>query len=133
MGGEVTDPIAAFILARVADEERDARAATDGPWHTKPDADEHLLVVGDGVGIVVGRDGDSVTEDGDARHIARQDPPSTLSRCTALRPLVELCDTEHDPTGPPVPMDCIGQAEVLRHLAAIWRDHEDYDPSWAVA
>lgn len=89
-----------------------------------------------------------------ARHIARQDPAATLARVEALRALVADIEAERHVVieddcwytcavatdardggstcreDPPETCDCGRDWRVarrLRHVAAIWRDHEDYD------
>lgn len=105
--------IAAFVHARLDEIEKAARAATLGPWvasgrwvwsTVRPDA-------------VFGVDGDPA----DAAYIARRDPARVLAEVEALRRIVDEFAGEGNRTA----------VFVLRVLAAIWRDHPDYDPAWA--
>lgn len=150
--------IAEFIAARLANEERDARAATaqhsTGGWSISG------LEVWDNSAAV--RIADTGAWLPPAEHIVRQDPAATLARVEALRALVGLhapvdatwvtldagsdpflcpvanIDTEwphrflDQPAGP-MCLTCDGGTPpcvTLRHVAAIWRDHEDYDERW---
>jgi hypothetical protein len=99
-----------FLLARIAEDDEAARAATPGPWewdrtprgywgHQPPD----LVTVAkeppysDGsvepLGVVVssyGYDADGLNvSDEDAEHIARHDPARVLAECDAKRRIVE--------------------------------------------
>jgi Family of unknown function (DUF6221) len=104
----VTD-VAAFLLARIADDEAAARAATPGPWHGGDDQ---------GRGVVNADQPDPSLNEfpdwqarsicnesafGDIRpenavHIARHDPARVLADCAAKRAIVErhiLCEEEN--------------------------------------
>jgi hypothetical protein len=77
------DPIAAFVTARLAEEDADARAATARePW-LMTWTDDDLPAV--------------IAETDAGPHIARQSPAATLARVEALRALVD----NHGPTSPP--------------------------------
>lgn len=100
----MADEWAAFVLARVAEEEADARAAmeagrqgTDGRWHY---SQTRGILGGYGDDLIVSEvyDGFMVVADRSAvpmdsrigTHVARQDPAATLARVEALRALVAL-------------------------------------------
>lgn len=114
------DPLVAFVRARLDEEERDARATIGEPWL---DVDWAEI------------DDEPVT------HIRRQDPAATLARVEALRGLVEA----HCPEGAEYPSGpwcerCWGMqsdahegwpCDVIKGVAAIWRDHPDYQQDWA--
>lgn len=146
--------VADFLLARLAEDEAMARAATwppDGGYDSGL-APEWLL---DDAGDL--RDANLVAitaDDGGGagglmfsvagNHIARHDPARVLRQVEAMRRVVE----EHRPTRRQV-IDGDGMETVesyflcdsdmdmwpcdtLRALAAIWSDHADYDPDWRI-
>lgn len=116
-----------FLLARVAEDEADARLAVrchepGEPW---------------------GWD----TVPGDGLHIARWDPARVLAECEAKRRIVELhtvdgtvrlrstdekvyvcrtCSLEDEPPSGPMEWPC----DTLRALAAVYADHPDYRDEW---
>lgn len=135
--------IAAFLEARIGEEEEIARAATPGPWSWP--ADELTSPAGT-VLASVHYGGVAVAEE-DAAHIVRQGPAVTLARCAAMRMLVALhrpvtidwVDLDGDDrTG----VDCdecdnggvIGSwpCQTIRHLAAFYRLRADgsQHPEW---
>lgn len=99
--------IAEFLLARIAEDEAVARAATPGPWEWEPETEGcgSIGAVGD-VGIHV--------SDEDAEHIARWDPARVLAECDAKRRIVNEC----------------GWVTVMQLLALPYTDHPAYDESW---
>ena len=140
------DPLVAFVLARIGEDEEMARAAqhddavVPGSWtpesygvedgrpcyHVAEDRQGHYWTVG-------------VLYEPIAEHVARQSPRATLARCAALRALV----------APHVPVPlvtssrwvecarCIDVREdwpcdVVRGVAAIWSWHPEYQAGWAV-
>lgn len=152
--------IGEFIAARLAEDEEAARAASgldplqrmvfdvDPAGHWSVDTTDSVLidrdhqvacrVAGlDRVYLPVARDMPGPF----ARHIARQDPAATLARVEALRALVgehgrdpaepglcaQRCAVQ---TGPDGWMLRAYPCPTLRHVAAIRRDHEDYDERW---
>jgi hypothetical protein len=106
-----------FLLARIAEDEAAARAATPGPWrwdhtpaegwgHQPPDLvtvarEERSYTLNNGevrtytapVGTIIsswGHDADGVTvDDRDADHIALHNPARVLAECEAKRRIVE--------------------------------------------
>ncbi len=145
------DPLVAFVLARIGEDEEMARAAqhddavVPGSWtpesygvedgrpcyHVAEDRQGHYWTVG-------------VLYEPIAEHVARQSPRATLARCAALRELVGrherfveygevMCrscaypsETTGDLTGGDWPCD------VIRGVAAIWSWHPEYQAGWAV-
>ena len=133
--------VRAFILARLAEEEADARAAAGA----HPSA---TWIAGRGFGdegVIDDPDGDPVAlwayvdaEDqlvglsaADVGHIARQGPAATLARVVALRGLVGLHwsvigngENDDDRTLAKVTLLCV---------AAFWSDHADFQPEWVLS
>ena len=127
--------LAEFLLARIAEDEAVARTATSGPWYVDEVGDfgdkSAVLEVARWRGYTntVNLGEDRPTAD----HIARHDPARVLAECEAKRAIIDevtatevrLCSVEkfHVPTHP--------LAEpILRHLAAVYADHPDYDEAW---
>lgn len=123
-----TEPtITEFLNARYAEEEAAAREATPGPWKTE-DADEYGAEVytATGTAVAVSREGGGVGLE-DAAHIALWDPARVLREIAAKRAILEL----HAEAGMG---DCAHSSDpcpTLRHLAAVYADHPDYQPEWA--
>ena len=137
-----------FLLARIAEDEAVARAATPGPWrwdgafegepgyatewgHDGPDLVTVAISKRAGIeapaDVVLmswGHDADglSVTrKDGD--HIARHNPARVLAECKAKRRIVLGSPPMHLHDGP-------SESWVLRELALPYADHPDYREEW---
>jgi hypothetical protein len=127
--------ITEFLEARIAEDEAEARAATPGPWdsmteetgngeniyYTVEHGDTQLLDMADSSGQ--GR--------ADAYHIARHNPARVLAECEAKRAIAGLhkvgadqCD-EHNAMFESIP------CPTIRALAAVYKDHRDYQQEWA--
>jgi hypothetical protein len=124
------DALTAFCRARLDEEERDARAATPGPWVAEPW--RGALQVARKSDAATAAVVDDIDTPADAVHIARQDPAATLARVAALRALVGWAEL-HLSTKPTDPddadaVDSVHEAvrEAHGRLAAIWCDHPDY-------
>lgn len=116
-----------FLLARIAEDEAGARAASPGPWRiagTDDERDDEDTWPGD----VLAVDGIKAAESfaltdrqqfATAGHIARHDPARVLAECEAKRRIVELCDG-FDEQG----------REVRQLLALPYADHPDYREEW---
>lgn len=134
------DGMLAFVNARLEEEERDALAATPGPWLERAG---RIFIEGVRRSLAI------VRLVPNARHIARQDPTATLARVAALRALLG----EHGPirqppwaeNPTPVCAYCSHLArsrrrlpcDVVKGVAAIWRigpdgrQHPDWREEWA--
>ncbi|MFF3094164.1 DUF6221 family protein [Streptomyces cyaneofuscatus] len=141
----MTDALVAFLRARLDDDERVARAATEGPWRV--DSEDFAEAIYDARNQVVvggGRWGGEAsvfdtTED--AIHIARQDPARTLREVEAARAVLDL----HEEAGHRMDRamrdaDTVAYQEarteqralrkVLLHEAAVHEAHLDYLEEW---
>lgn len=141
--------IAEFLMARIEEDEQVARLAGHSPserWIEREE-DRTLRIdtgvesmgweFGGGAGVWDCPDPDddcglycSYAET-EASHIARHDPARVLAECKAKRAIVYLhrigddpCDA-HDANYGSIPCDTI------LTLAAIYRDHPDFDPEWS--
>lgn len=129
-----------FLLARIAEDEAVARAATAGPWHWDPPSgedwpgsDESLMSSAldeDGHALPVlyswGYDASGIDgEDGDRAHIVRWDPARVLAECKAKRRIVEN-HQRHTPGE----RGYGASREAVRALASVYADHPDFDPAW---
>jgi len=136
-----------FLLARIAEDEAVARAATPGLWacETAPNGFP-AMVVGNNMTVADTYDKPHLS---DANHIARHDPARVLAECEAKRRIVALhVGSGRDPfyshKGGPLDtcdvcvsfhadMDCSNEpwpCPTLRILALPYADHADYDESW---
>lgn len=116
--------LAEFILARVADDEADARLAMTGYSTGEWTHDGGIYAGHPTAEIVDWAYGDT------SGHIARHDPARVLAECEAKRRIIaavtDWLDThpeeDHVPAGD----------DVLCWLALPYRDHADFNPLWAV-
>jgi hypothetical protein len=148
--------ITEFLLARVAEDEASAKAASPGPWKVDSEDYAETIYAGDGYNSVVsggrwGGEASCFDKTEDALHIARHDPARVLRQCEAIRRIVEEhqvewpepchCGREHTPTMPGMCKACysttrrVGEdfsapCETLCILASFWSDHPDFDPAW---
>lgn len=129
--------ITEFLLARIAEDEAVARAASPAPWSypgiesvaggtlydkTRRIADVAYEQPSDHDGSVV-RHLLVPEADANGAHIARHDPDRVLAECEAKRRIVAECAASL--------ADDIGPGEfVLLELATIYADHHDFDPAW---
>jgi len=124
-----------FLLARIAEDERDASAALRDV--ISADGTIGARWWGAGSDVMAGRDDHvAAVSTGDlavADHIARWDPARVLAECDAKRRIigvhglnefnVDPCDA-HDDTFASVPCDTV------RLLALPYADHPDYRDEW---
>jgi hypothetical protein len=114
--------LAEFLLARIAEDEADARAAsrvretrTGDTW--KAVRGRHGL---DRITRTGGAVGDVMVET--ARHVARHDPARVLAECEAKRRIVDLskhgCGDDYE--------------RVQRALALPYAEHLDYRKEWRI-
>ena len=129
----MTDVWAAFVAARLDEDEAAAKAATPGPWHA---AGEDIL----------SRAGDPYwtgacaanAAGADAAHIARHDPARVLREVKAKRAIMAMWEHENMPSvyqPEPEVQELINERRdtiemVLCEMAAVWSDHPDYRPEW---
>jgi acyl transferase domain-containing protein len=129
-----------FLRARLDEDERIARAATDGPWRIDNETYAESINAADGVQVVAGGrwGGEASVFDSteDAIHIAAHDPARVLAEVQAKRMLLDsIIPTMNDfedkideewGTGD----GKHASAAFLRAWARVYRDHADFDPSW---
>ena len=146
--------LAAFLAARLDEDEAAARAAASiaGPgWKAETywpgDESRTRTCVRSKDGAFLGEFGDTPDYPDMAAHVARHDPARVLREVAAGRAILadyeEAAQHPYDlPEGVREGRDddererdqyLIDVLEhVLRCLAAVYRDHPDYDPAWAV-
>lgn len=123
--------ITEFIRDRLDDWAQAACDAGEAEWrrdgiNSVHDADDWPVIHGDG----------SWPDGSQADHIALNSPARVLAQVAAMRAIVDLLtsrerqDDSEEGLWHKVGYDRAA-FDVLRHLAAIWRDHDDYDPAWA--
>lgn len=125
------DDLIAFLRARLDEDERTARHATQGPW-----VDElgHPIRGGHELRFIIAQQ----AQRWNSQHIARHDPARVLAEVEAKRRMIALCE-------PPLvdvtwPGDVARQyipgegepwgADVLRLLALPYDGHPDYRDTW---
>lgn len=137
--------IVEFLTARLDEEEASAQAVVDigglGDWEDLPVAEldgRRALTGGSFIFAVM----DPVPEGpACADHIARHDPARVLRETTAKRAILAL----HEPNGDYCSTCLESESDLygaeyeeapclnVRHLAAVYSDHPDYDPEWSPA
>lgn len=126
--------LAEFLLARIAEDQKWARAAAKfhpTPWRLDPEVQTTMEV---GRWLADASDEGVLVANGDAaaRHIVRHDPARVLAECAAKRAIVEL----HGQYGDPLSAD-YGDgapdlaADTLRLLALPYAEHPGYRPEWS--
>jgi len=132
----VTAPtLTEFLLARIAEDEAEAHAATGHAWRVTRDPlgvhVEHDLARPMGrVAMRLGRDM-GIGGNADAAHIARHDPARALAECEAKRRIVEVWpDSFGSWTADQAYAAKRVKDAVLLDLATVYADHPDYDEAW---
>ena len=137
MGNDKAPTLTEFLLARIAEREAVARAATYGPWRYNPakvnaiDRSESVFAGKPGtMAITVASTGpsDDPQSMSDAAHIALHDPARVLAECAAKRAIVEAM-VDHDAATGEEPA-YYWVPPVLRILASVDADHPDYQEEW---
>lgn len=120
--------LADFLLARVAEDEAVAEAATTLGHGWEPEGPHEVYANGDDphTGVLIAAD----CPENDAAHITRWNPDRVLAECQVKRRLIFDHDRDHECSSrmfhePPY----IG-CEVLRTLALPYADHESYRQEW---
>lgn len=127
----MSSDLAAFILARQAEREAAARAATAGPWEVGSVDDDLADVWGQSPNKVTAAHDYPCCTVEDAEHIARHDPAWVLADVAAKRRLVRWA--MRWPMRPPKASDGIAAEDyILLSLAQPDADHPDFDPAWKV-
>ncbi|OPC84203.1 hypothetical protein B4N89_27665 [Embleya scabrispora] len=121
----MTGDLMVFLTARLDERERWARAAIPGPWHA------------DGGSVYTTHPTDEVTGycGGNADHIAAHDPARVLRDVAAQRAIIGWHFVQYDvPTDGTWVQVCRcgydAPCATLRHLAAVYADHPDYQGEW---
>jgi hypothetical protein len=135
--------ITEFLLARITEDEADAKAATPGPWHAMTeetsDGENIYYTVEHGTDQLCDMALTSWQGRMDAEHIARHDPARVLAECAAKRAIIGVYRlytayselTDRDPGVRTQMCDhAMTLGEVLPPLAAVYKDHPDYRPEW---
>jgi hypothetical protein len=118
--------LVAWLSAQLDDDERAASAASPGPWRYDPTRGFRmpdsgpLEFVFSGAeqevrGIAATGPADDPQSMADAGHIARHDPEHVRADVAAKREIIQR----------------YGQSDVIRLLAAGYRDRPGYQPEWA--
>ncbi|MFK4797803.1 DUF6221 family protein [Streptomyces sp. MPA0124] len=142
------DELVQWLREQLDDDERTARAATDGPWTTMgqrvldPSPPSNRL----GIGMAVGHAAASADYNETAEHIARHDPERVLREIDAKRQLVarggpfctsDCDDPDNEPKNPDTDwttpldhhLDCAAY-EAAKVLALPYADRPGYREEW---
>lgn len=138
--------LVAFLLARLAEDEQVARAATPGPWVTEETFPGASLVQSNLVDMaewpaqqsanVASESSSGDLRTGDAMHIARHDPARVLAEVAAKRRIIDRQEQIiASLAGEPLLADgnfltLRDAGAVLRLLALPYADHADYRDEW---
>jgi hypothetical protein len=142
----VTD-IVAFLVARLDEDERIARAATDGPW-TADSGSSRSIVGATGplprlaghVVCSVGAYDRGVPSTADVEHILRHDPARVLREVAAKRrrlerystSLVALAAAEGTLLAGATKISLRARREAVLDDAAVYSGHPDFAPGWRI-
>lgn len=140
-----TPTLTEFLLARIADDERVARAAfrdaeqfgvnppraDDGEWTRSNHVSDECRI--DGVAMTIYDEGGHTAEQAD--HITRHDPARVLAECEAKRRIVDLAEdrarvSEEDDHSPLLAGQDLALRAVLLFLALPYDTHPDYREEW---
>lgn len=137
--------LATFLLARLAEDEKVARAATPGPWRVSEpyettskvlaDDSDRDVVSGPSPGpshVASDHEGFGAVNVLNGEHIARHDPARVLAEVEAKREIVKMHMGNHEC---PSDIDCCGwitngKCETLLLLVLPYADHPECHPSW---
>ncbi len=131
----MTDALATFMLARIAEDEQVARATTPGPWRNGLPATIHPDST---VYRTVTRGDEQVCGSilaGNAEHIACHDPARVLAECEAKLRIVAAYKmsmelVEGHPDFVMATEVYLAHQEIVAYLAAVHREHPDYRSEW---
>ena len=98
-----------FLLARIAEDEALASAANVDRWGKVYEARSWMGFASDALNSL--RD----THEAQDEYIYRFEPSRTLAECEAKRAILPYC---------------FRSPAIVKHLAAVYADHPDYDPAW---
>lgn len=119
-----------FLLARIAEDEAAARACEIPSWEI--DHNEQPPWVNGLCITAMDSTWDACIAVTDAEHVVRHDPARVLAECAAKRAIIADCrpgtldDLDAGEDNQPAPL------WVARALAAVYKDHPDYQQEWAV-
>lgn len=135
--------LAEFLLARIAEDEDQARRATAGPWAAEGEPGETYpwsepwVSAGNDAKVTHHPDGGqpsgSVRSYDDAAHIAHWGPQRVLAECEAKRQIAGRLAGWCPGVDDEVDWDegrKAGLDDAARYLAAVYADHPDYRPEW---
>jgi hypothetical protein len=129
-GVEITE----FLAARLHEDEAAAKAADEAlPWKAVITDDPETTRVLDSQSCTIA----GWLSDGDAAHIARHDPARVLGEVEAKRQHLAryqgaLLRQQSEPGDERNNGYVVAMSQVLQDDAAVWRDHPDYNPAWAL-
>ena len=128
------DDLIAFLCAQLDEDERIARAATQGPWLVDCETHAEAIIAGDGTSVIAGgRWGDEASafeSTEDALHIAAHDPARVLREVEAKREVVRLAERAHDYHETFLNGFAAAMEQALRLFALAYADRPGYREEW---
>jgi len=112
-----------FLMARIAEDEAVAKAATPGPWKVDNETYAETIYAADGFTAVVaggrwGGEAPVFDSTADAVHIVRHNPARVLAECEAKRRILTYAEHNDD-------VYLLGS-----YLALPYADHESFQAEW---
>ena len=134
--------IVEFLEARIAEDEGAAEAATEGPWEWRPKGDTPGIYPVDGrLGwvalpqmtqqqyLALTSSDPGAPKHSNAEHIARHNPARILAECKAKRAIIDAIRRQEEDDDPMAWI--VASGILLKTMAAVYADHEDYAHIWA--
>ncbi len=126
----VVSSLVDFVLARVAEDEAVARAASVGTHWTWDDRQEAMYSDSPttyGHECIIDTEGANPPGPEPGAHIARHDPARVLAQCAAIRAVVDRVryEFERQTNG------WHTAQKILGDIASIWSEHPEFQQEWA--
>lgn len=121
------DALAAFLNARLDEDERAARAASPGPWSANAEHDE--VHGDDGIPVADGFALSNRQLRATVDHIVRHDPVRVLRDVEAKRRMLDWLHRTRD-WAIENNLWSYDETEPLLLIALPYADHPDFDPAW---
>lgn len=127
--------ITEFLKARIAEDERAARDATEGPWEVKPTkgGDQPWITeVGSDYWLARTSSDPGSARDANAQHIARHDPSRVLAECAAKRAILEQRKGSDSSMNDDEWTMGYSDAnyDALYAIASVYAGHPDFQQEW---
>lgn len=122
------DDLITFLRARLDDDERTARRATEGPWEIRFLGRHDLSTVVRGKELLAQLDGNRAANN--SVHMAVHDPARVLAEVDAKRRIIQAEQDRSLDDGLPERLIDRYESDVLRLLVLPYASHPDYRDEW---